>query len=379
MSEMQRAVRLPMASPDLDEAEILAVTKVVRSHRLTMGSQTAEFEEIVANYCGARYGIAVSSGTAGLHLLCCAAGLGPGDEVITSSFSFVASTNCLLYVGATPVFVDIDPQTYCLDPEMVEQAITPRTKAILAVDVFGTPAEWDRLSEICQRKGLVLIADACESLGAEYKGRKCGPFGIGGVFAFFPNKQITTGEGGMIVTNDQKVADICRRLRNQGRDESGPWLTHLALGYNYRITELSAAVGIAQFKKLTSFLEKRQRVADMYQELLRNETRVRTPRGRPGCKTSYFVYVIEVLSSVHRDQVIGGLAQRGIPSRGYFAPIHLQPYIRARGMRIGNLPITEQVASRTIALPFHNNLARKDAAIVVDALREVLDEIEMKT
>jgi perosamine synthetase len=374
MTSLHNTTRIAMAAADLEDADFGEVLAALRSGRLTMGSRTDAFESLVAQYCGARHAVAVNSGTAGLHLLCCAAGIGPNDEVITTSFSFVASTNCFLYLGAAPVFVDIEPDTYCIDPHLVEQAITSRTKAILAVDVFGTPAEWNELSAIADRHGLALIADACEALGAEYHGKKCGPFGIGGVFAFFPNKQMTTGEGGIIVTNDSAVARTCRQLRNQGRDEESPWLQHAVLGYNYRMTEMSAALGIAQLRRLDVLLEKRRRVSEMYDTLLAEEPRVRTLRRRPGCRTSHFVYIVELLGQVHRDAVIRKLAERGIPSRGYFAPIHQQPYIKAREFKVAPLPVTERVASRTVALPFHNNLSLEDAQVVVQALRDVLDE-----
>jgi len=365
-----------MANADLDESDYDLVLEVLRSGRLTMGPKTDEFERITAEYCGAKHAVAVNSGTAGLHLLCIIAGLKPGDEVITPSFSFAASTNCFLYLGATPVFVDIEPETYCIDPELIEGAITSRTKAILAVDVFGHPADWNKISAIAQRHDLKLISDACESLGAEYEGQKAGPFGIGGVFAYFPNKQVTTGEGGMIVTNDPDVWHVGRSLRNQGRDEIGGWLGHTRLGYNYRIDELSAALGVAQMRRIEQLLAKRKTVAALYNELLKKEHRVRTPRVRPRVQMSHFVYVIELQEGLCRDDVMRGLEERGVPSRGYFSPIHQQQYIRELlTSPAPPLPVTERVAARTIALPFHNNLSSEEVAYVVSALKDVLDRL----
>lgn len=368
--------QIEMASADLDASDTQAVLEVMQSKRLALGPKVAEFERLSAEYAGAKHAIAVSSGTSGLHLLCRALGLGPGDEVITTPFSFVASTNCFVFEGARPVFVDIEPETYCLDPGLIEAAITPRTKAILAVDVFGHPADWDAITEIAQKHKLEVIADPCESIGAEYKGRKTGPFGVGGVFAFYPNKQITTGEGGMIVTDRDDIAMLCRSMANQGRGEMSAWLEHARLGFNYRMDELSGALGVSQLKKLDGFVNKRQRVADQYNALLVNEPRLRTPIVKPWAKMSYFVYVIELQGDLERDEVMRGLEVRGVPSRGYFSPIHTQPYIQQMfGYRQGVFPVTERIARRTIALPFHNNLPLEDTEYVAEQLRSVLNEL----
>lgn len=368
--------QIPMASADLDESDERAVLEVVRSGRLAMGPKVAQFERMAAEYCGARHAVAVNSGTSGLHLICRAVGIGPGDEVITTPYSFVASTNCFVYEGARPVFVDIEPDTYNLDPALIEGAITPSTKAILAVDVFGHPADWDAIEEVADRHGLEVICDPCESIGSEYGGRKTGPVGAGGVFAFYPNKQMTTGEGGIIVTNHDDVASMCRSLANQGRDEISPWLEHARLGYNYRMDELSAALGVSQLRRIEEFVASRERVAGAYDVLLRDEPRVRTQIVRSGVRMSRFVYVIEVQGDLERDAVMRGLAEKGVPSRGYFTPIHLQPYIReAYGYAEGAFPVTERAARRTIALPFHNNLPSEDIEYVVSALKKTLDEL----
>lgn len=367
---------IPMSAPDLDESDEKTVLEAMRSGRLALGPKVAEFEQLTAEYAGARQAVAVNSGTSGLHLLCRAVGLEPGDEVITTPFSFVASTNCFLYEGARPVFVDIEPGTYNLDPALIEDAITPATKAILAVDVFGHPADWDAIEEVAERHGLEIISDSCESMGSEYKGRKTGPFGAGGVLAFYPNKQITTGEGGMIVTNRGDVAVLCRSMANQGRDEMSPWLEHARLGFNYRMDELSGALGVSQLRRIDEFVAKRARVAATYDTLLADEPRIRTPVVRPDVKMSFFVYVVELQRGFERYNVMRRLAEKGVPSRGYFAPVHTQPYMReAFGYSEGMFPVTEEASRRTMALPFHNALPETDAEYVVSALVRTLDEL----
>ncbi len=368
--------QIQMASADLDESDERAVLEVVRGGRLALGPKLAEFERLVAEYAEARHAVVVNSGTSGLHLLCRAIGLGPGDEVVTTPFSFVASTNCFLYEGAKPVFVDIEPDTYNLDPALIEAAITRATRAILAVDVFGHPADWDAIEEVAGRHGLEIIADPCESIGSEYRGRKTGPFGAGGVFAFYPNKQMTTGEGGMIVTNRDEVASMCRSMANQGRDEMSPWLEHARIGFNYRMDELSAALGISQLRRLDEFVSRRARVAATYDALLADESRVRTPVVRPDVKMSFFVYVVKLQGDFERDAVMKRLAEKGVPSRGYFAPIHTQPYMRETfGYSEGMFPVAEETAKRTVALPFHNTLPEADIEYVVSALAQTLDEM----
>jgi perosamine synthetase len=374
-TEATQGIDIQMASADLNDSDIQSVLEVLRSSRLAIGPKVAEFERLLAGYVGAKHAVAVNSGTSGLHLLCRALGLGPGDEVITTPFSFIASTNCFVYEGAKPVFVDIEADTYNLNPLLIEGAITPATKAILAVDVFGHPADWDAIEDVADRHGLEVIADACESIGAEYRGRKTGPFGLGGVFAFYPNKQITTGEGGMVVTNRDNVAALCRSMANQGRDEMNPWLEHSRLGFNYRMDELSGALGVSQVRRVEELVAKRRRIAAMYDALLSNEHRVRTPVVRPDVKMSYFVYVVELQGDLERDEVIKRLAEKGIPSRAYFTPIHTQPHIREMfGYREGLCPQTEEAAKRTIALPFHHALVEDDAEYVVSALVQALDE-----
>ena len=365
-----------MSSAEVSEEDVQAVVDVVRSGRLALGENIVEFERAVADYAGAKHAIAVSSGTAALHLIARSIGLRAGDEVITTPFSFVASTNCFLYEGATPVFVDIEPDTYCLDPDLIEAAITPKTKAILAVDVFGHPADWGRILDIAARHELEVIADTCESIGATYKGKRTGPWGAGGAFAFYPNKQMTTGEGGVIVTNRDDVNTLSRSMANQGRDAMGAWLAHPRLGFNYRMDEMSAALGLSQLRRLDSFVSARREVVACYNQALTDDPRVRLPAEKPWASWSPFVYVVTLTGSYKRDAVISGLAKRGIPSRGYFSPIHKQEYIRElTSDRNWSLPVTEDVVNRTVALPFHNRLSTAGVERVARALQATLDDL----
>lgn len=368
---------IEMASPELDESDVQSVAEVLRSKRLALGPKGEEFEQAIATYIGVRHGIAVSSGTAALHLVVRALGLGPGDEALVPSFTFAASVNALLYEGVKPVFVDIEPDTYNIDPDDAENKVTSRTKAMLVVDVFGHPAEWDRLAAVAQNHGLFLIDDACEALGAEFRGTKVGRFAWASTFAFYPNKQITTGEGGIVVTDDDEVARMARSLRNQGRSEMGSWLEHERLGYNYRMDEMSAALGVSQLRRIEQFLEKRARVAAWYTERLRGVPGVRPPVVKPYVRMSWFVYVVTLEDGLDRDRVMRLMEADGVPTRGYFSPIHLQSYIRERfGYRGGELPVTESVAHRTIALPFHNNLTLGEVEMVVDSLRRAIERAQ---
>ena len=369
----EKFLSIPMSLPDIDKSDVQVVVEVIRSGRLALGAQTETFERLIADYVGVRHAVAVNSGTSALHLLVRALGLGPGDEVLVPSFTFAASVNAVLFEGATPVFVDIEPETYNLDPDDLAQKITPQTRAIMAVDIFGHPVEWDAVIDIAEKHDLKVIDDSCEALGAEYKGRKIGQFGDAAAFAFYPNKQMTTGEGGILVTDDDDVARLCRSMRNQGRSEMGAWLEHVRLGYNYRMTEMSAALGVSQFRRLESFLEKRAQVAQMYTERLQDLDWVRPPVVKPHVRISWFVYVVTLAEGLGRDPIMEFMAEQGIPTRGYFAPIHTQPYIRERfGDLSGTLPVTESIAQRTIALPFYNNLTEKEIKAVVTALKRAV-------
>ncbi len=365
---------ISMSAADLEECDIQAVVEVLRSGRLALGPKGDELERSIAAYVGVEHAVAVSSGTAALHLIMRALGIGPGDEVLVPSFTFIASVNAILYVGSVPVFVDIEPDTYTIDPVDAERKVTSRTRAIMAVDVFGHPAEWDELSALANRYGLSIIDDSCEALGAEYKGVRLGRFGAAAAFAFYPNKQITTGEGGIVVTDDPSVAAAIRSFRNQGRTGESAWLEHDTMGYNYRMDEMSAALGVSQLKRIGMFLEKRERVARLYNARLDDQDWVRVQRVKPYVKMSWFVYVVTLCEGVKRERVIRDMSERGIPARGYFSPIHMQSYIRERcGTGPGMLPVTEGIAERTIALPFHNRISEAQVEAVVAGLKRAVD------
>lgn len=387
--------RIPMSAPDLGPAEREAVAAVLRTPRLSMGPEIEGFEAQIQAYCGARHAIAVSSGTTGLHLCVCAAGIADSDLVITTPFSFVSSANVLLYERAVPIFVDVDPVTGNLDPALAAQAAEdlksggdrapkwlPRQgsdpnsvlKGILSVDVFGQPADYDALRRIVQDENLILIEDSCEALGASYRSRPAGMLGDMGVFAFYPNKQITTAEGGMVVTDDDNVAERIRALRNQGRAPGDTWLDHTYLGFNYRLSELSAALGRVQMTRLEELLQKRERVADWYGERLAEIPSVEPPQIVPSTtRVSWFVYVIRLPEEVDRQALAARLEARGVPTRPYFTPIHLQPYFRERfDYRPGDFPVTEDLGRRSMALPFSGTLSEEDVDYVCQELRAAL-------
>jgi len=370
--------KIPLSGPDITQAEIDAVVSVMRGDRLSIGPRTEAFEAAVADRAGRKYGVAVNSGTSGLHLCVKALGIGEDDEVITTPFSFVATSNCLLFERARPVFVDIDPESYNMDPAAIEAAITPRTKAILPVEVFGNTAHFDMYERIAKDHGLALLEDCCEALGGSLNGRPAGSFGQCGVFAFYPNKQITTGEGGMIVTDRQDIRDLCVSLRNQGRATEA-WLSHARLGYNYRMSEVTAAIGEAQMRRLDEILEKRRQVARMYDEALGEIEGIRVPPMVGRETASWFIYVIRLadrFSAADRDAIIERLRNAGIGCSNYFVPIHTQPYvIEALGTKEGDFPKTEHLAARTIALPFSANLTAEQVNCVKAELTAALREL----
>jgi perosamine synthetase len=370
-------MEIPLARPDITEREIDAIVSVLRTPYLSLGPKLGEFEKKLAEYAGVKYAVVVNSGTSALHLIVKALNIGEGDEVITTPFSFVASANCILFERARPVFVDIDPKTLNIDTDLIEQRISEKTKAVLAVDVFGHPAEWDRLRAIAEKFNLRLIEDAAEALGAEYKGGKAGSFGDAAVFAFYPNKQITTGEGGVILTDDQDRAELCRSLRNQGRSNGGEWLEHERLGYNYRLSDINCALGIAQLERVDELLNKRERVARLYNERLQECDNIIIPFVSPEIKKSWFVYVIklhEKFNEKDRDKILRGLRSRGIECSNYFSPIHLQPFYEMMfGYRKGDFSVTEQVATRTIALPFYSNMGEKEVDYVCHNLKTLVN------
>jgi perosamine synthetase len=385
---------VPMSSPDLTDSERQAVAAVLRTPRLSMGPEEAGFESAVAERLGARFALAVNSGTAGLHLLVRAAGLKDGDLAITTPFSFVASTNALLYERVVPLMVDVEAESGNIDPQLVDQAAAdvaagrhaskawlPRRgsgqgelKAILAVDVFGQPADYDALRATADFHGLALIEDSCEALGAYYKGRPAGMLGDAGVFGFYPNKQITTGEGGMVVTDRQEWAERVRAMRNQGRAPGDTWLEHSYLGYNYRLDEMSCALGREQMRRFDHLLAAREQVAVWYNERLAEIPGVQVPKPAPTTtRGSWFVFAIRLAASIDRDEVIRKLDGRGIPARPYFKPIHLQPYYMERfGTRPGDFPVAEDLGHRTMALPFSGVMTEAQVEWVCQELAQVL-------
>jgi perosamine synthetase len=366
---------IPLSAPYIGEREEELVLETLRSGRLSLGPMIDRFERALAERVEAPYVAAVSSGTAGLHLTVRLANLGTGDEVITTPFSFVASANCLLYECAVPVFADIDPRTLNLDPAAVEDAITAHTKAILAVHIFGYPSELVALEEIADRHGLALIEDGCEALGARYRGRPVGSHGHPTTFAFYPNKQMTTGEGGAVAVAGEKEWSLLKSLSNQGRSDSGEWLTHGHLGYNYRLDDLSAALGLAQVERLDEILELRSEVAGRYAELLDSVEGVEPPLpDDPDHVRSWFVYVVLLEGGLDRDRVIARLAESGVATKPYLPSIHLQPYWRERfGTREGMFPIAESASARALALPFYTGLELRDQQRVVEALADALE------
>jgi perosamine synthetase len=368
-------MKIPLSNPDITELEINYVTQVLRTPNLSLGPKLAEFETKIAGFTGVKYAVATNSGTSALHLIIKSLGMKDGDEVITTPFSFISSANCILFERARPVFVDIDPLTLNIDVNRIEEMITAKTRAILAVDVFGYPAEWDELERMAKKHRLRLVEDSCEALGAEYKGKKAGAFGEAAAFAFYPNKQMTTGEGGVITTDNGELAAMCRSLRNQGRTDSDEWLEHQRLGYNYRISDINCALGIAQLERIEELLSKRERVARMYDARLKDWPEVTIPFSSPGVKRSWFVYVIVLADSYsreNRDEILANLRERGIGCSNYFTPIHFQSfYVKLFGFKPGDFPITEHVSARTIALPFYGNLGEAEIDFVVQNLKEI--------
>ena len=361
---------IPLSGVSLDEREEELVLEVLRSGRLSLGPMIDRFERSFAERVEAPHAAAVSSGTAGLHLAARLAGIGPGDEVVTSPFSFVASANCFMYEGGTPVFADIDPETLNLDPAAVEAAVTDRTRAVVAVDIFGYPCELDEIRAVCERHGLALIEDACEALGAEYRGRPVGSHGHLAVFAFYPNKQMTTGEGGIITTGSADEWRLLKSLSNQGRADSGGWLEHARLGYNYRLSDVAAALGVAQLEKLDTILDHRDRAAARYAELLSGVEGVEPLLADDADhRRSWFVYPIRLADGIDREHVISDLEAEGIATSRYLPSIHLQAYMRERyGFREGMCPNSEAASKALLSLPFWTGIEPADQERVVESL-----------
>jgi perosamine synthetase len=371
---IQVRMQVPLSQPSIDQDDIDAVLAVLRTPTLSIGPQVRAFEEAVAAYTGVAEAVAVNSGTSGLHICLAAAGVGSGDEVITSPFSFVASANCAIYQGATPIFADIDPDTLNIDPTRIEAKVTDRTRAIVPVDVFGQPCDIDAIGAIARQHDLTIVQDACEAIGAERVGHRVGsnPNVKAAVFAFYPNKQMTTGEGGIVVTDDYAYAQVLRSLSNQGRDDAGTWMNHVRLGYNYRLDEMSAALGRSQIARLDDILARRAQVAAWYTGRFSDIDAVTVPFvASETTRMSWFVYVIRLDPRIDRTELISRLDADGVPSRPYFVPIHLQPYYQNRyGLKLGDFPVTEAVAQTTLAIPFFSDMSLDQVEYVVDRITE---------
>ena len=365
----------PVARPYITAEDKKSVLAVLNTDNLSLGPKYREFEKKFARKIGVKYACAVSSGTAGLHLALLASGIGAGDEVITTSFSFVASANTILYVGAKPIFVDIDPATYNLDASKIEAKITKKTKAILAVHIFGQPCEMDPIRRIAKKYKLQIIEDACESISATYKGKQTGTFGTAGIFAFYPNKQMTTGEGGMIVTNNKKIYEMCDSLRNQGRPKNDQWLDHKYLGYNYRLDEMSAALGISQLKKLDFMIKERRKIAGWYNEILKSESGlIQAPATAVKNTHSWFVYVVKIKNKkINRDELIKSLKKSGICARPYLPSIHLFDFYKKKfGYKLGDFPVAEEISAYGLALPIYLGLTKSDCLYIINKLKKAI-------
>ena len=363
---------IPLARPVIGDRERELVDGVLRSRQLSLGPTVTEFERMWADRIGTRHAVACSSGTAGLHCCLHALGIGPGDEVITSSFSFVASANVIVYTGATPVFAEVDPLTFNMDPAAVEAAITPRTRAILIVDIFGYPADVPALMAIAERHGLAIVEDACQSIDGDFNGKKLGTYGHPAVYGFYANKQLTTAEGGVVLTDDDALYLLLKSLTNQGRSDDGAWLVHSRLGFNYRLSDVHAAIGIAQIERLDWMQDARARIAGRYQARMASVDGV-TPMYEGPQRRSWFVYAPRLDPDLDRDAIIGRLESEGVSAKPYLPCIHLQPYYRTdHGHAPGELPVTEEISASTIALPFFCEMTDEQVDRVCDTMERAI-------
>jgi|SRR3989338_563571 len=373
-------MKIPLSNPDIIQKDIDAVVSVLRTPNLSLGPKLPEFEKKFADYIGVKHAVAVNSGTSALHLCIKSLGIKEGDEIITTPFSFIASANCILFERAKPVFVDIREDTLNIDENEIEKSITKKTKAILPVHVFGYPCNMKKIRQVAKKYDLAIIEDACEAIGAEIAGKKVGTFGDAAVFAFYPNKQMTTGEGGMLVTNNDEIAGLAKSMRNQGRDGNAKWLEHNRLGYNYRLSDINCALGIAQLERINDFLAKRDRVADIYNKIFSKASNIILPPDNKGqTKRSWFVYVLRLggrYSELQRNTIVRNLCEQGISCNVYFPAIHLQPFYRNEfGYKKGDFPIAEKIAAQTIALPFFNKLSKHEISVVAKHIGNCLGKI----
>lgn len=373
--------KIPLSKPYIDEEDIKGITEVLKSGQLCLGPKIAEFEKKIATFVQRKYGIAVNSGTSALHLCVEAINLQEGDEVITTPLSFIASANCILYKKAKPVFADVEEETWNINPEKIKETLTKKTKAILPVHLFCQPCDMDPIMELAEQNRLAIIEDSCEVLGAEYKKRKAGSFGIASVFSFYPNKQMTTGEGGIIVTDNKEIAKICDSLRNQGRAEmtrgGDNWLSHDKLGYNFRLNDIACSLGLTQLKKINFLINKRNEAASYYIKHLKKIDGVSTQKISPNTtRTSWFVFVVKADETINRDKLMNKLIEKGIPTRPYFPAIHLQPlYKKMFGYKEGDFPIAESISKQTFSLPFFTEIKKEQIEQVCKILQESISEV----
>lgn len=361
--------KIPLSRPDITELERKYTDEVLCSGILSIGPMLKRFEQKIRDFVGTKHAIGVNSGTSGLHLIVRALGITEGDEVITTPFSFIASANCILFENAIPVFVDIDKDTLNIAIDRIEDAITPRTKAILAVDVFGQPVDIVKIKKIADKHGLYVIEDSAEALGSVYNGDKAGSRADAAVYAFYPNKQIVTGEGGMIVTNNDEIAQLCRSMRSQGRPVTGQWLEHERLGYNYRLSEIHAALGVAQMERVDELLNKRESVAKYYNEKLKGIEWLKIPHiGENVSYMSWFIYTVRVPANT-RDDFMMYLLRNGIECKAYFPPIHSHTYFTEKyGYKPEDFPVTECAGGTHVAIPFYPNLTKEDMDYVIKVI-----------
>ena len=363
---------VPLCKADISSLEKEEVKGVLDSGYLSNGPKLREFEKKISEYLKVPYAIGVNSGTSALHLAVKSLGLKKGDEVITTSFSFIASSNCLLMEDLKPVFVDINPKTYNLNLHLIEEKINSITKAILPVDIFGHSVDMDYLLNISKKYNLPVLEDSCEALGSKYKGEKVGAKSTIATFGFFPNKQITTGEGGMIVTSDKGLAKLCKSMRAHGRNEDEEWLYHDKLGYNYKLDEMSAALGVAQMKRIDEILQKREAVAEEYMKKMNSLDEIMLPYEEDYSNRTWFTFVIQLKEDI-RKEVINYLNNSNIGCSNYFSPIHLQPFYKEKlGHKEGDFPITEEISKKTLAIPFYGDLKEEEMDYVINKLKEAL-------
>lgn len=380
---------IPLSNPDITGLERKAVQDVLSTNQLSFGPKIPEFEKVIADFTGVEYAVAMSSGTAVLHTIIRSLGVKDGDLFLTTPFSFISTSNCMLFENARPVFVDIDSDTFNITPEAAEKKYLSLTKeqkeklkGIVYIDTFGNPADGEGFEKLGKKYNLFILEDSAEALGSVYEKRKCGSFGDAGLFAFYPNKQITTGEGGMLVTNSEKLAVTARSLRNQGRDEGAGWLQHSRLGYNYRMSDINASLGIAQMQRIAELTGKRRKVKkayDNYFSELFAEGLLIPQKILEGSFVNPFVYVLRLSDKYNfdrREEILTGLRKNNIQCSNYFTPIHLQPHYKELGWKKGDLPVTENISERTIALPFYNNLEEEKIEYIFKTLKTILKGIK---